>query len=164
MKLALILSLLCSLLLISACSISLKKAPKIKVEKPSQSSFLEAAKQPIYSTNLIRKKTPEHLKGITQSYQAPHSCGEYAEELILLNEALGVDPIDKASNDNEVVTLHFGRMISSQVESSIPFNSLIKTLSGAKKHERKMLAARLKGNARRSYLKGWAAAQNCVQK
>ena len=152
-----------SLLFTGACVNSIKKTKNVKVEKPDKASLINAAKKPIYSTNLLRKEIPEHLKSISQSYQAPPSCDEYQKELVLLDEALGEDPIDKVSDDDKVVTLHFGNIISNQVESSIPLNSLVKTVSGAKKHERKILAARVKGNARRSYLKGWAAAKNCDQ-
>ena len=163
MKPILMLLLLSSLLFTGACANSIKKTKNVKVEKPDKASLIKAAKQPIYSTNLLRKEIPEHLKNISQSYQTPPSCDEYQKELVLLDDALGEDPIDKISDDDKVVTLHFGNIISNQVESSIPLNSLVKTVSGAKKHERKILAARVKGNARRSYLKGWAAAKNCDQ-
>lgn len=164
MKPIIMLLLVFSLAFTGACANTVKKTPKVKVEQPDKSSFVEAAKQPIYSANLIRKEVPEYLKNINQSYKAPQSCVQYQEELLLLNDALGEDPIDQANDDDKVITLHFGKLVSRGVESSIPLNGLVKTISGAKKHERKVLAARLKGNARRSYLKGWAAAMNCEQK
>ena len=116
----------------------------------------------MYSVNLIREEIPEHLKAISVSYKAPKHCLEYQVEMVLLNEALGEDPIDRVSDLDKVITLQLGSVIAREVESNIPFNSIIKRLSGAKKHEREVLAARLRGNARRSYLKGWAAAKPCA--
>lgn len=159
----LVFPLLSCLLFISACANIPTEIPDLKVEKPNKESLIDAAKQPIYSVNLIREEIPEHLKSITQSYQAPHNCDEYQEELNLLNHALGEDPVDTVNDSDEVITFHLGKMIASGVESNIPFNSIIKTLSGAKKHEREVLAARLRGSARRSYLKGWAAAMCAEQ-
>jgi len=52
-------------------------------------------------------------------------------------------------------------MLSDEVEANIPFNSLVKRLSGARKHEKKRLSAKLRGKARRSYLSGWADAMQC---
>lgn len=163
MKLIAVFPLLCSLVHISACSNLPKEVPELKVEQPDADSFFEAVKQPIYSVNLIREEIPNDLKNITRSYQAPNGCAEYQEELVLLNSALGDDPVDQENDPDNVITLHLGKMIARGVESNIPFNSLIKTLSGAKKHERAMLAARVRGSARRSYLKGWAAAKNCTE-
>jgi len=157
-KVTFLLPLLGCILLLSACTSMPKKIPELKVEQPDKESFVEAVKQPIYSVNLIREEIPEHLQSITQSYQAPKDCDEYQQELELLNNALGEDPVDQQNELDDVITLHLGKMIARGVESNIPFNSLIKSLSGAKKHEREVLAARVRGSARRSYLKGWAAA------
>jgi len=162
MKPILVLVFTLSLLLLCACSSLSNKVPDVKVEQPNQESFIEAVKQPIYSVNLIREEIPEYLQGITQSYQAPNDCYEYQQELSLLDKALGEDPIDNENDLDNVITLHLGKMIAKGVESNIPFNSLIKSLSGAKKHEREMLSARLRGTARRSYLKGWAEAKQCA--
>lgn len=128
---------------------------------PSQSTLLETAKQPIYSVNLIREEIPEKLKDIFHPYQAPISCADAQIELSMLNKILGEDPINMAKGSDDVIRFHLGKMIGRTVQSNIPFNSIIKTLSGAKKHEREVLAARLRGSARRSYLKGWASAKMC---
>jgi hypothetical protein len=166
MKFLSTLSLFYSLVLVSACSTIPrelpKTVPKINVEKPTKALFIEAAKIPMYSVNLIREEIPEHLKAISLSYKAPKHCLEYRVELELLNDALGEDPIDRVRESDKVITLQLGSVIAREVESNIPFNSIIKSLSGAKKHEREVLAARLRGNARRSYLKGWAAAKPCA--
>lgn len=172
MKFLLVLPLFCSFFFISACSTVrekipsieevVKKVPKVEVEKPSRSTFIEAAKVPMYSVNLIREEIPEHLENITVSYQAPKNCLDYRVEMVLLDEALGEDPIDKTRDSNKVISLQLGKVIAREVESNIPFNGIIRSISGAKKHQRALLAARLKGNARRSYLKGWAAAKPCA--
>ena len=134
---------------------------KVSVQGAKGGDFLEAVKQPIYSVNLIKKEIPAHLKALDQVYQAPENCSSAQEELLLLDEILGEDLIDKTSPGQEVITVHLGQMLGDQVASNIPFNSIIKSLSGAKKHEKKRLSAQIRGKARRSYLKGWVAAGNC---
>lgn len=154
-----ILTILLSLTLLSMTACSHKR--KVKVEGANRGAFLEAAKQPIYSVNLIKKEIPENLVQLTVVYQAPRDCKEYWQELLLLNSALGDDLIDKKSGKNEAITIHLGQMLGKQVASTIPFNSIVKSLSGAKKHEKKRLSALVRGQARRSYLKGWAEGARC---
>jgi len=55
-------------------------------------------------------------------------------------------------------------MLSKEVESNIPFNSVIKRLSGARKHEKERLSAQVRGKFRRSYLQGWSDAMKCDSK
>lgn len=160
MKLKLILVLSLTLLFISACS----QKRKVTVSGTKKSDILEASKQPIYSVNLIKKEIPETLKDLKVVYQAPKDCAEYKQELLLLDSVLGEDLIDKADEKNKKTTVNLGKAIGKQVESTIPFNSVIKSLSGAKKHEKARLSAFIRGQSRRSYLKGWAAARDCQTK
>jgi len=150
----------CAVLLFSTGCATKKK---VGVDGAKKGDFLEAVKQPGYSVNLIKKDIPEHLKELDVVYQTPVSCTEYQQELVLLDELLGEDPIDKVDADNDTITLHIGQILGKQVSSSIPFNSLIESLSGAKKHEKKRLSALVKGQARRSFLKGWAQGKECMQ-
>lgn len=133
----------------------------VKVEGVDRSSALEVVKQPIYSTNLIRKKIPENLKQLKHVYKAPEDCDALLQELELLNLALGEDLIDKPNPKDDVFTLDLGQMVSKEVESNIPFNSIIKRLSGARKHEKEILSAKTRGKSRRSYLQGWSDAMQC---
>ena len=135
---------------------------KVNVAGTNKDELLEIVKQPIYSTNLIKKEIPQHLREMTVVYQAPKSCAEYEEELVLLDELLGEDVIDKEQTKSDAITLHIGQILGKQAVSSIPFNSLVKSLSGAKKHEKARLSALVKGQARRSYLKGWAQGVGCA--
>jgi len=118
----------------------------VKVEGVDRGSALEVVKQPIYSTNLIRKKIPENLKQLKHVYKAPENC-----------DAL----LDKPNPKDDVFTLDLGQMVSKEVESNIPFNSIVKRLSGARKHEKEMLSAKVRGKSRRSYLQGWSDAMQC---
>ena len=133
----------------------------VKVEGVDRGSALEVVKQPIYSTNLIRKKIPENLKQLKHVYKAPENCDALLQELELLNLALGEDLIDKPNPKDDVFTLDLGQMVSKEVESNIPFNSIVKRLSGARKHEKEMLSAKVRGKSRRSYLQGWSDAMQC---
>lgn len=154
-----ILFLIFAMATLSACAS--KPVPKVKVDGVKKESFYEAVKQPIYSTNLIKKEIPENLRNLKVVYQVPKNCAEYWQELELLNAALGEDLTDRPSGKKDVYTLDLGQMLSDEVESNIPFNSLVKRLSGARKHEKKRLSAKLRGKARRSYLSGWADAMEC---
>ena len=148
-------------MVLSACTSAKRKVPSIKVDGVNSNSVLEAVKQPIYSANLIRKKIPESLKNITQVYGSPANCEALLEELTLLNLALGEDLIDKPSSEKDAFTVDLGQMLSKEVESNIPFNSIVKRLSGARKHEKAILSAKVRGKSRRSYLQGWSDAMGC---
>jgi len=148
-----------TLLLISSGCVHKKK---VRVSGVDKGSLLNVAKQPIYSLNLLKKEIPEHLKELKVIYQAPNSCDEYQEELALLNTILGDDYVDKKNPNKDVITLHLGQMLGDEVASNIPFNSIIKSLSGAKKHEKARLSAFVKGETRRSYLTGWADGADCL--
>ena len=155
------------LLILSGCSnkraqtVVEKVNKPVKVEGVDRGSALEVVKQPIYSTNLIRKKIPENLKQLKHVYKAPENCDALLQELELLNLALGEDLIDKPNPKDDVFTLDLGQMVSKEVESNIPFNSIVKRLSGARKHEKEMLSAKVRGKSRRSYLQGWSDAMQC---
>lgn len=62
---------------------------KVEVSKGSSDDVIKAAKDPIYDTNLIKKKIPEALKTIDTVYQPPVNCSAYWRELVVLDEALG---------------------------------------------------------------------------
>jgi len=134
---------------------------KVSVEAPQKGDLLEAVKQPIYSVNLIKKEIPEHLRELDEVYQTPEDCDAFWQEIALLDEILGEDLIDKPDSEREPITVHLGQMLGDQVESNIPFNGIIRSLSGAKKHEKKRLSALLRGKTRRSYLRGWGDAADC---
>jgi len=148
--------------LLTACATKkMPDVPKLNIDGTHKGAFIEAVKQPIYSANLIKKEIPENLQNLTVVYEAPANCAEYVEELALLNEVLGEDFIDKSSDESDTFTLNLGQMLSDEIEANIPFNSMIKRLSGARKHEKKRLSAKVRGQARRSYLNGWADGMQC---
>jgi len=134
---------------------------KVNVDGTNKGDFIEVVKQPGYSVNLIKKEIPQHLKDLEVVYQAPVNCDAYSQELSILDELLGEDPIDKPDAKNNAFTLHIGQILERQVSSSIPFNSVIESLSGAKKYEKSRLSAFVRGQARRSFLTGWAQGKEC---
>jgi len=103
------------------------------------------------------------LRDLKVAYQAPKNCEEYWQELELLNSVLGEDLTDKPNDKKDAFTLHVGQMLSDEVEANIPFNSIVKRLSGARKREKALLSAQVRGKTRRSYLKGWADAMQCEE-
>ena len=141
MRKSILLFLVFSILMTTGCA----SKRKVSVEGTQSTDLLEAVKQPIYSINLIKREIPQHLKELNEVYQAPKGCQEFWQELTLLNEILGEDLIDKTDSGQDAITLHLGQMLGKQVASNIPFNSIIKSLSGAKKHEKKRLSALVRG-------------------
>jgi len=142
---------------------SSRKVPTVNIEGVNQRSFMEAVAQPIYSVNLMKKEIPQNLRDLTVVYQPPENCEAFSQELSLLNAALGEDLTDKPSDKGDTFTLNLGQMLSDEVESNIPFNSLVKRLSGARKHEKARLSAQVRGRARRSYINGWAHGRGCQE-
>lgn len=134
---------------------------KVEVSKGSSDDVIKAAKDPIYDTNLIKKKIPEALKNIATVYQPPVNCTEYWRELAVLNEALGEDLVDTKMDVDDAKTINLTEAISSSLTPGIPLGSLVRSLSGAKKHELKRLNAIFRGKSRRSYIKGWASGRDC---
>jgi hypothetical protein len=69
------------------------------------------------------------------------------------------DDIDMPQADGQRTSP--GRMAQSVVGSFIPFRGVIREISGANEHDRKLQTAILAGVARRSFLKGTGQAKGC---
>jgi len=150
-------------LALSACATSTRSLKKVEFVKGTSKDALAAVREPIYDTNLIKREIPQALKDIEKVYQAPPNCLYYRQELAELNQALGDDLIDVKVKGSDTLTINLSETISSNLMPGIPFSSIVRSLSGAKKHELKRLDAIFRGKSRRAFLKGWALGQDCLR-
>ncbi|WP_306251844.1 hypothetical protein [Parvularcula sp. IMCC14364] len=124
-----------------------------------------AAESPLYDFNIKRDEIPKPLASIENVYAPPEepSCLNMKAEVALLSAVLGPDTVINADGEEEnVLTLDPSGAIESAVTSLIPFNDIIRHLSGANGHKKKIAQAYFKGQMRRAYLKGWAAEHGCA--
>lgn len=100
---------------------------------------------------IAAQERPYHLRGLER-------CNQIAGAIRELDQLLG-DDLDLPQEDGQRVTA--GRVAQAAVGSFIPFRGLIREVSGANTHERRMQAAIDAGIARRAFLKGYGQARGC---
>ena len=124
-----------------------------------------AAEAPLYDFNIKRDEIPKPLASIENVYNPPAepACLNMKAEVALLSAVLGPDTIINEDGEEEnILTLDPSGAIESAVTSFIPFQDIIRHISGANSHEKKIAQAYFKGQLRRAYLKGWAAEHGCA--
>lgn len=121
----------------------------------------DVAATPIDDLNLRSRKVPEVL---ISAEEAPYSlaglrgCAQLSRAIRDLDAVLG-DDIDVAQAKGQ--KLDMGRLAKSAVSSFIPFEGVIKEISGASAHERAVQTAIYAGSVRRAFLKGLGQARGC---
>jgi len=114
---------------------------------------------PLGDLHLDSEDIPEILLAAQQDpYARLNHCGTIMMEVSKLNLVLGED-YDTA--DWRERKLNAGRVAQSVVGSFIPFRGVIREVSGANDHDRKMRDAISAGYMRRAYLKGLGEASGC---
>jgi hypothetical protein len=129
----------------------------------------DAAMQPLEDLNLRRDEIPAVLREISHPYEpaGPFSCAEIAVAVQALSEALGpdIDVIAARRSMGERAGEAAGDAAVGTVRDTagdlIPFRGIVRNLSGAKAHERRLARAENNGLIRRAYLKGLGQAQGC---
>ena len=114
-------------------------------------SDLNLKKQAIPQLLLDAQEDPYTLTGMT-------SCAKMASAVTTLDQMLGDDLDIDALNKNK---MQAGRVAQSVVGAFIPFQGVIREVSGANAQDRKLRAAVLAGSARRAFLKGTGMARGC---
>ena len=132
-----------------------------------------AAVTPLNDLNVVRTDIPDVLQAAQKApYVKPADCSCIALvlEIRRLDEVLGADldapPTDKRTslmtlapefaNDQAVSALQ------RTAQDLVPFRGWVRKLSGAERHSQRVAASIAAGAARRGFLKGVAAAQNCL--
>jgi hypothetical protein len=118
--------------------------------------------------NVVRTKIPDILvQAMADPYARPKSrkCQELARLIRPLDEALGAD-IDQPPTAEEQRMIDRSRgfalgAVASVASDAIPFRGIVRSLSGAAKHDQYVQSAILAGSVRRAYLKGLGESRGC---
>lgn len=122
-------------------------------------SAREVATTPLGDLHLDSEDIPETLLAAQRDpYARLSHCGAIMIEVSRLNLVLGEDYDTAGWQERK---LHAGRVAQSVVGSFIPFRGVIREVSGANDHQRKMRDAISAGYMRRAYLKGLGEATGC---
>ena len=125
-------------------------------------SMGDAALTPASDLNLKKDEIPALLRNAQARPYAlggMRRCGEIGAAIGELDAVLGPD-LDIPQDDRERITA--GRVAQEAVGAFIPFRGLIREISGANAHERRIDAAVTAGSARRAFLKGYGEARGCT--
>jgi len=139
------------------------------IDHPEKGGMPAAVESPFQDANLVRTQIPPVLTDAEMAPYAPPdpvSCGQIAEDVTTLDDALGDDFDIHESEDPEH---RKGRVAGETVigfamdaeNDFIPFRGWVRRLSGASKHANQVRAAVYAGRVRRSYLKGLGQALGC---
>ncbi len=123
---------------------------------------VDVAKTPMTDLNIEKREIPAIL---LQAQARPYTltglgrCSALTSEVSALDDVLGPD-LDLP--EEERARISAGRMAKTVVGSFIPFRGLIREVSGANDHDRRVRAAIQAGLARRGFLKGAGLAKGCA--
>jgi hypothetical protein len=121
----------------------------------------DVAATPIDDLNLRKKNVPEVLiaaQDAPYSLRGIRTCAQLSRAITGLNAVLG-DDIDVAQAKGRKISP--GLLVKSAIGSFIPFEGVIKEISGANAHERAVQSAIYAGSVRRAFLKGVGQARGC---
>jgi hypothetical protein len=128
--------------------------------------------QPFRDFGLVESKIPRVLiEAMADPYArvTPGTCEAFAVQIHRLDAALGPDadapvatehPSQTKRGEAQARTASLDAMRGAE-QSYIPFDGAIRFVSGADRHDHKVLAAIKAGAMRRAYLKGLGEAQGC---
>jgi hypothetical protein len=122
-----------------------------------------AAETPLRNANLVRQNLPQVLKlavAAPYSRPRPYTCGRLAVEIQDLNDALG-DDLDAGPAPRAKV-LTAPNAVKVAANTFIPWQGVLRFISGAEAHDRKVVQAIVAGATRRAYLKGLGEARGCL--
>jgi hypothetical protein len=112
-----------------------------------------------FDLGILPPSTPDVLKAAaTAPYVAPDGadCAGIAQEIAALDAVLGPDADAPRKGGRDT-----GKLVGQAVKSLIPYRSVVRFVTGADRKQRERDQAAMAGWARRGYLKGLQASQNC---
>jgi hypothetical protein len=128
----------------------------------------DAAAAPLQDLNLSRVEIPAVLQ---EARKAPYAlpaadttCAALAQQLAALDEVLGPDLDAPAAAKADLMSQGGDAMVGAlrnTAEGVIPMRGWVRKLTGAERHSKAVEAALRAGAARRSFLRGYAAARAC---
>ncbi len=132
--------------------------------------FEDALLAPLELLNLRKVPIPAVLEELESPYTAlaDASCAGIARDVAALTAVLGPDadmPQAEASTGEKAGDAAAGAAlgaVESTVTGFIPYQSILKSASGASRHEKAVREAYARGAARRAYLKGIGETKGCA--
>lgn len=124
-------------------------------------SAVDVAKTPVTDLNIAKDEIPQILIDATaKPYDLTGlgTCAAIADAVTQLDTVLGPD-LDLPQSERDRISA--GRVAKWVVASFIPFRGLIREISGANDHQRKVRAAIQAGMTRRGFLKGIGTTRKC---
>ena len=146
-----------------------KEAVETATEQ-TQSGIGDALMTPISDLNLKRKEIPQVLLSLESAYDPlpDTACETLAATVMELELVIGPDINDSAKEEQskgEKIGSSTSRAaldtISSTTGGLIPLRGVVRTVSGAAKRERQLIAAIRKGFERRAFIKGMGTQLGC---
>ena len=138
-------------------------------ERAGTSSVGAAAAAPLHDLNITRQGIPPVLlAAITNAYEAPvpRTCQVIAHKVHELEIALGADFDEADTPQSPSLTKKSGSvglsLLHGASEMLLPYSGLVRTVSGARRHDQLVIEAITAGSARRAYLKGLGEANHCL--
>jgi hypothetical protein len=124
------------------------------------------AEAPLHDLDVANGKIPPVLKRAMEApYERPEpsNCREITAQVRSLYDALGPDYDEATSNEHSGVVSKNSAYDAMRAGEKlyIPFDGVIRFVSGADRHDRYVLAAIQAGATRRAYLKGLGEAHGC---
>lgn len=142
-----------------------EKPPTEKPDKPitdREPSAVDVAATPVTDLGLRKGEIPQLLLTAQASpydLEGLRTCPTITAAIVELDAVLG-DDLDLPQDSDGGISP--GRVAQAAVGSFIPFRGLIREISGANAHERKLVAAIYAGGVRRAFLKGVGQQRGCV--
>jgi hypothetical protein len=139
---------------------------------PQKDTFGDAVISPLGDLNLTQTYIPPILlEAAIEPYASPSnlSCKGLSAQISPLDDALGADLDVPATTSNQSL-LERGTVLTGDIavgavrgatESLVPFRGLVRKLTGAEAHAKKVRAAIAAGAVRRAYLTGLGEAAGC---
>jgi hypothetical protein len=131
-------------------------------QQPGDKNLQSAAETPLRNANLVKQEIPPVLTAaMANPYARPRvvSCRVITSDVAALTSALGPDFDAGAGGDKSALAPSAVRVAAN---TFIPFQGLVRYVSGAEAHDRQVVRAIIAGSARRSYLKGLGEARGCT--
>jgi len=152
-----------SLCVLAAAGSALAQANGPVSQDAGTRSMESAAETPLRNANLVKQKIPPAViaaQAAPYAHPAPFTCQGIANEVAALDEALGPD-FDAGGGRARPGLAPSAMKVAAN--TLIPFQGVLRFVSGADAHDREVVRAIIAGNARRSYLKGLGEARRCPE-